>query len=425
MFNQRTYRRNIFSRPEVGWNLFLAVLTLWAVYRIPADIVMGPGSGVEYDALDFLLVIAYFIDPVITYRLTSVRGVHAKGVFLRYLLPFDIIAAIAVLPFFHGNEISLFGLVKLVHVTVFITMWRHQLLRRGNLVRLILFLYWLAILIHLTASGWLFIRIEPVGVSMQQEYLKAVYWSVTTLTTIGYGDIIPHSDLEMKYAIGVMLIGFLMMGYLIGNIAGLLNKPDPLRAQYANALEEVSAFAQYHRLPGILKHRIIDYFGYMWQQRAAFTDASILNTLPAGIRTEISLHLKRDVIHRVPFFREADDHFIREIANEMRPIVVTPGEFVFHSGDPAHSMYFISRGDLEVIDERGNLIGALSDGDFFGEMALLEKRRRMGSVRALDYCEVYELHAAAFASIVEAHPNFKRYMQEVALQRSTHTGAAS
>ena len=155
---------------------------------------------------------------------------------------------------------------------------------------------------------------------------------------------------------------------------------DPLRAQYANALEEVSAFVQYHNLPADLRHRIVDYFGYMWQQRAAFDEMNILDLLPNGIRTEVSLHLKRDVIQRVPFFREATESFIREIASEMRALVVTPGEFVFHSGDPAGNMYFISRGNLEVVDSGGQVIGSLSDGDFFGEMALLEKRRRMGAV---------------------------------------------
>ena len=297
-------------------------------------------------------------------------------------------------------------------------MWRHQLLKRGNAVRLALFSYWLAVLVHLTACGWIEMRYTKPILDHEGAYLTSVYWSVTTLTTIGYGDITPMNGDQMKYAIVIELVGFIMMGYLIGNIAGLLNKPDPLRAQYASALEEVSAFVQYHNLPADLKHRIIDYFGYMWQQRAAFNESSILDLLPGGIKTEVSLHLKRDVIQRVPFFREASETFIREIANEMRPLVVTPGEYVFHSGDPAVNMYFISRGNLEVLDSTSQVIGSLSDGDFFGEMALLEKRRRMGSIRALGYCDLYELSYDAFNRIVDVHPDFRFYMQDIARRRA-------
>ncbi len=419
MSNQRTYRRNIFSRPEVGWNLFVAVVSLWATFRIPLDLVLSDPEWLQFPILDWLVVVVFVLDPVVSYRFSTLRGAHAANRYVRTLMPLDIIAAVMVFPAFNGTVLSLLGLLKLIHPTVFITSWRHQLLRRGNFLRMALFLYWMLVLIHLAASGWLYIRTEPIDAILQDEYIKALYWAATTLFTVGYGDIVPQSTFEMGYAMFVMMIGFLMMGYLVGNIAGLLNRPDPLRAQYSNALEEVSAFTQYHQLPTQLKHRIIDYFGYMWQQRSAFSDSNVLQMLPGGIRMEISLHLKRDVINRVPFFREADETFLREIANEMRSIVVTPGEYVFHAGDPASSMYFISRGDLEAIDDRGNLLGTLSDGDFFGEMALLENRRRGGSVRALDYCEVYELNAAAFSRIVEAHPDFRRHMSEIAQQRSS------
>ena len=74
-----------------------------------------------------------------------------------------------------------------------------------------------------------------------------------------------------------------------------------------------------------------------------------------------------------------------------------------------------------MVDNTGQVIGALSDGDFFGEMALLEKRRRMGAVRALDYCDLYELSYDAFHRIVDVHPDFKFYMQDIARRRAEAT----
>ena len=292
---------------------------------------------------------------------------------LRAVFPLDIIAAAAALLVpGESSPWHLLALLKVFHVTIFVSQWRHQLIKNGSVVRLMLFVYWLIILIHVTACGWVFIRVEPPNISSNEIYTTAVYWSVTTLTTIGYGDITPNSMDEMLFAIVIMLVGFLLMGYLIGNIASILNRSDPLRAQFAEALEEVSAFIQHNGLPAEMNYRIVDYFSYMWQQKAGFSEDKILGMLPAGIRTEISLHLKTDVIQRVPFFRNADENFVREIAHEMRPLVVTPGENVFHSGDPATNMYFISRGNLEVLDNDGTVIGKLHDGEFFGEMAILD-----------------------------------------------------
>ena len=400
------------------WGLLIAALTLYAVYRIPADIVLGTENGFHHDILDWAVAIAFLLDPFLTYRWTFSNLLKNQGGVIRSVLPLDIVAALAIVIFSKGDPFSLLALLKLAHVTSFLSTWRQQLLRRGNALRLSIFSYWLAVLIHLTACGWIEIRFTRPIEDPGNAYLESVYWSVTTLTTIGYGDITPQNPTQMKYAIAIMLVGFVTMGYLVGNIAGILNWSDPLRTQYANTLEQVTAFMQYHNLPRDLSSRVAEYFGYMWQQKAGFNEAHILNSLPAGLRTEISLHLKKDVIQQVDFFREASDTFIREIANEMRPLVVTPGEHVFHSGDPAYNMYFVSRGQLEVLDRTGKVIGSLTDGEFFGEMALLEGRRRMGGVRAIDYCELYELTAASFNRIVEAHPDFKFYMQDVARRRS-------
>lgn len=418
----RTYRRNIYSRPEVAWSLSIAVITLYAVYRMPADIVIGIDRGLVFRVLDGLLIVMFFVDPILTYLFASKRGSEARSTYIKLLLVPDLITAVASISFGRGSFLALFVLTKVFHVTYFISTWRNQLMRRSNTVRLFLFLYWLAILIHVTACGWMFMREKIPAIHPGEKYIEAVYWSVTTLTTIGYGDITPQDHEQMIYAIVVMLVGFLMMGYLIGNIAGILNRTDPLRAKYAEALDEVSSFAQYHSIPSALKERIIDYFTYMWHQRAAFDETRILHDLPYGLKTEVSLHLKRDVISRVPFFREAGEHLVREIANQMRPIVVTPGEAVFHFGDPANHMYFISSGLLEVRGETGEIINTLTDGDFFGEMALLEKRRRMASVIAIDYTDLYVLDAVTFNQIIDGHPDFKQFIEEVAQRRAASSG---
>jgi voltage-gated potassium channel len=400
----------------------MAGMTLFAVYRVPADIVLGIDRRFVFQALDALLAVMFLTDLPLTFLFAQRRGSIARRNYLKHLLVPDLIAAVAAVAFSRGNYLELFVLVKVIHVTYFVSSWRQQLMRTGSSVRLGLFVYWLVILIHVTACGWIYMRETLPASDALRKYIEAVYWSVTTLTTIGYGDITPQNQQQMIYAIFVMLVGFVMMGYLIGNIAGLLNRTDPLRAQYAASLEEVSSFVQYNNIPVNLKHRIIDYFTYMWHQRAAFDEPHILHTLPHGLKSEVSLHLKRDVIQRVPFFNQAGENLMREVANEMRPIVVTPGEAVFHHGDPANNMYFINRGTLEVRSETGEVINTLFDGDFFGEMALLEKRRRMATVVAIDYTDLYVLDAVAFNRILEGHPDFKEFMEAVAKHRASTGG---
>lgn len=422
MSRLRTYRRNIFASAEVAWNLLLALVILFAAYRIPHDILLKPETTSLMWFLNAILLVSFLLDPFVSYFFATTRGPDASRGYTTFLLPIDIICALPFVILQRGDWLELVVLLKVVHVAVFVNQWRHQLLRIANVVRFTLFLYLLAIVIHLTACGWIYIRDLPTGVDPKAAYLKAVYWAVTTLTTVGYGDITPTTHSEMLYAIVVMLLGFGMFGYLIGNIASMLNASDPLRAQQTRILEEVSAFVRENEVSADLKHRILDYFMYMFQKRVVFDESRLLNMLPYGLRSEVSLYLKRDVIQRVPFFKTASDQFIREISNAMRPLVVTPDEDVFHIGDRARHMYFIVKGQLDVTDENNVVVGTLTDGDFFGEMALLEKRRRMANVRAVDYCELYVLDHTVFEQLVHAHPDFRLYLQHVADQRTSSEG---
>jgi hypothetical protein len=54
----------------------------------------------------------------------------------------------------------------------------------------------------------------------------SMYWAITTLTTVGYGDISGTNDIERGYASVVMIIGIMVYSYIIGSIAGLLSEFD-------------------------------------------------------------------------------------------------------------------------------------------------------------------------------------------------------
>jgi voltage-gated potassium channel len=81
-------------------------------------------------------------------------------------------------------------------------------------------------------------------------------------------------------------------------------------------------------------------------------------------------------------------------------------------------MYFISKGSVEVITPGGSIWAELNEGEFFGEMALLHKRKRNASVRAKDYADLYVLDVSTFERIQEEHPDFKMNIEEVAKDRT-------
>lgn len=285
---------------------------------------------------------------------------------------------------------------------------------------LVFFAFWLLITAHWLACGWLALGgIDTPGDEFTH-YLRSLYWCITTLATVGYGDIVPRTSPQMLYAMGVMLLGVGLYGYVVGNVANLLANLDMAKRHYTENMERLGAFLRYRNIPLPLQHRLRDYYAYLWENRMGYDEAAVLEDLPHGLRTEVALHLRRDFIEQAPLFRNASHELVREIALQLHPVVYTPGDYVFRAGHHGRHMYFIGTGKVEVIAADGEtIVATLKAGDFFGEMALLFSKARNASVRAVDYCDLYSLDKETFDHAISRFPDFARHIKEEAERRSS------
>ena len=80
-------------------------------------------------------------------------------------------------------------------------------------------------------------------------------------------------------------------------------------------------------------------------------------------------------------------------------------------------MYFIQEGIVDIVMGNGEVATSLSDGSYFGEICLLTNARRVASVRAETYCNVFSLSVDHFNAVLEAYPLMRRTMKSVVAER--------
>jgi len=85
------------------------------------------------------------------------------------------------------------------------------------------------------------------------------------------------------------------------------------------------------------------YHAYLWENRLGYDESTVLADLPDSLRTEVAVFLRRDFIERAPLFQGASHELVRDMALQLRPVVFTPGDFIFRAGQYGNNMYFISR----------------------------------------------------------------------------------
>lgn len=105
----------------------------------------------------------------------------------------------------------------------------------------------------------------------------------------------------------------------------------------------------------------------------------------------------------VPLFAGLLRSELDRIALVMNPVTVEPGEPVCTEGEPGQSFYVISAGEASV-ERHGHVIGKLGRGDFFGELALLDRGPRAATVRAVTDLRMYVLQDRSFAAVLNEVP---------------------
>ena len=339
----------------------------------------------------------------------------------RFRIEWFAVDLLAVVPFALLPVSPVFGLVrllKLARVAQLMQQGAQAAVQHASLLRLTFFVFWAALCSHWIACGWLALRGISAEITNAENYLKALYWCVTTLTTVGYGDIVPSTPGQMIFSMAVMILGVGVYGYIIAKVASILANIDPAKVRYRELVERLSAFMRYRNIPVHLQERILHYNAYLWDKRLGYDESSAIAGLPPSLKADVLLFLNRDIIQKVPMFAGASEEFVRAVALEMQPMIFTPGDYVLRTGEPGKEMYFISRGSVEIVSGDGKSVTAkLSAGDYFGEIALLLDRPRMACVRAVEYCDLYTLEKEKFDRILARFPDFAEEIAAMAKKR--------
>jgi voltage-gated potassium channel len=189
---------------------------------------------------------------------------------------------------------------------------------------------------------------------------EAMWWAIVTIGTIGYGDAIPITVAGRMLAGVTIFIGLIMMALPVGIVA--------------------TAFSnEVHRRDFVIT----------W-----------------------------GILARIPLFRELSAAHIADIMRCLRALKVDAGAIITRRGEPAHAMYLIADGEVEIrLHHKTVRLGA---GHFFGEIAALKRTRRSATATAVTTTRLLVLDATDLHALMEQEPQIASRIQEAARTRIGH-----
>ena len=256
-------------------------------------------------------------------------------------------------------------------------------------------------------------RSEPVDL-----YVTSLYWSVMTLTSIGYGDVVPLHTAERALSCFYMIISALSWTYVIGTAAGIAATLDPNGTLYHNTMDQLNYFMRERKLPKEMRFTLREYFTSARQVHQVSGDKDLLEKMSPLLQGTVAVRANKLWLDQIWFLKgmgrtREEREFIAELSKRLAPSAFINGERM-----PIGQLYILRKGMVV------RLWRFLGTNSVWGEDMLLDNLDLVCHAQAvaLAYCEVFTLNKLQFLSVAEYFPipmaTVAKLMRKVCLQRA-------
>lgn len=408
-----TKRQHLFEKPDMKtlkWYAFIFMGFAVSMFFLPLGLLKPPSIQAPYLFVDLIVSTIFGIDALIKYR----KNKKMSWVHIISSLPFELISLtlVSTLGPIPLTIIRCLGLLKL---TRFEEVFAHKI-HLSKKTKVSIVIVSIAIAIHWITCGWMAI----VGIGNEDfltSYNKALYWAVTTLTTVGYGDITPKTNFSRLYTIVVMLGGVTTFGLLISHFFQMMLIKEKYSKHKNEQMEKLHSFLTYYDIPVKLRSDVYSYYGHVLNKNITEEDLRILKSLPNSLQDELNLFMRIKLIKKVHIFEGLSDQCLKLVAKKLEQKDFTPNSLIIKQGEKGDKMFIIAHGNVEVISNE-HIIGRLQEGQFFGEIALIEDTIRVADVRTNVYCDLYTLSKIHFLEVTKRYPELEKRFKVIYKQES-------
>lgn len=303
----------------------------------------------------------------------------------------------------------------------------------SRVFKLIKFLLYVMISVHLMACVWFFaakmqnfavdswvVRYRLTESSTGKQYLSSIYFSITTLVTVGYGDVLPVTSTEQIVVIFWMIIGVGFYSFTVGSLSSFLSSIDTRESALALKLATVNEIAHQTGLPKSVRAKVRQAVSYctsltgsIWSDKH-----SLFNELPKALRFEVSTSMYGGVVKTLLLFKDKDQAFINKVMPLFRPLRYAEDTYIYREGEYADEVYFITFGRANMILKGlGVTYKSYLRGSYLGEIEVLKSLYRLATCQVIRNTELLSIAKFDFLKLLEEFPAEKRQLEALAGQR--------
>ncbi|KAH3873160.1 hypothetical protein DPMN_036387 [Dreissena polymorpha] len=405
--------------------------------------------------IDLIVDLMFILDILINFRTSYLHNgeviMDQKKIAINYVKGWFLIDTVAAIPFDlllfgsgTSDTMTIAGILKTARLLRLLRVIRRieQFAEYGAAVLLLLMVtfslvgHWLACAFYAIAYwerphldgniGWLdhlaqqlnepfIVNVTSSGPSIKTKYITALYFTFTSLTSIGFGNISPNTNAEKIFSIFAMLLGSLLSAAIFGNVSSIMLRIYQGTDEYHEKVQSIKDFINFHHLPKNLATRLQESFQHAWSYTNGIDMNSVLKSFPECLQADICLHLNRNLLNNCPAFQKASTGCLRALSMQFKTTHAPPGDTLIHPGDILTSIYFMARGSIEIIKDNTVMAILGKDDIFGGDLHDLDTSgKSLYFVRALTYCDINRIEISDLKDTLNSYPEFaEEFMKRI------------
>uniref|UniRef100_A0A9J7Y991 Voltage-gated delayed rectifier potassium channel KCNH4 n=2 Tax=Cyprinus carpio TaxID=7962 RepID=A0A9J7Y991_CYPCA len=453
-----------FSTFKAGWDWLILLATFYVAVTVPYNVCFIGDQDLTRSTTvtDIAVEILFIIDIVFSFRTTYVSKsgqviFDARQICIHYMTTWFIIDLVAALPFdllyaFKVSVVSVVHLLKTVRLLRLLRLLQKMdRYSQHSTVVLTLLMSMFALLAHWMACiwyiigkkevesnadtwdiGWLHelgkrlespydeVSMEAVnrtlssGPSLRSIYIAALYFTLSSLTSVGFGNVSANTDAEKIFSICTMLIGALMHALVFGNVTAIIQRMYSRWSSYHTRTKDLKDFIRVHHLPQSLKQRMLEYFQTTWSVNNGIDSNELLKDFPDELRSDIAMHLNKEILE-LSVFSSLSHGCLRSLSLHIKTSFCAPGEYLLRQGDALQALFFVCSGSMEVLKD-SMVLAILGKGDLIGANMSVDDRviKTNADVKALTYCDLQCINLRGLYEVLDLYPEYShRFVQDI------------
>jgi len=418
---------------RLGWDLLNLLLILTQVVILPYLISFEFESIEFWVLLDFFVNVFFITDILLNFNtaffyrgnLVRSRRLIAKR-YLKFWFWVDLLGSFPVfyLSSSEGSLIKLLRLFRVLKVKKLLLQVESVFSSVAKAFKFLKLLVTGFIIAHWTGCLWFYVsdldsaRFPNTWVSYELShnqnpnlYIKALYFAVTTSTTVGYGDFNPVTNNELVVGVLALVVSSVLFSKILSTIAEWVSELDERNYKIRNQKVTLNIYMKNANLPYNLRFRVRRYLDYILGsiKHDKLNEEEVTQLLSEPLKNEVFRLTRGKIVKSCKVFKQLyNSKLIGKISNNIKQSTLAPDDVVFYENENSFRLYMISSGSVEVFQKETNSIfKVLKKGDYFGEIAFFTMLPRQASARCLEFANLLMLDREDLDTLLKKYPEAK------------------